>query len=411
MDIDRFVCFNISIIQKCVCLEHYLLFIHWQLHVLIALLIFNFCLYFFILLFFIQEVGPTVKKTVPLKLKTGETIIDSLWNDGLNNTSNCIQLKIWLPQPLIKSRSSVMTELDDKPTLEKVGNVTEALLDDKAPGSDRISPEVVKCGKPLLSKYLHVFFLFCFVLFFFARMLRGRICSLRSAWCQYNHSLQEKGDRSDCNKDWYFDSYQCWKNTCLYSSLCTASPSRAGLPWVTTQLQTRKIHHWYYLLYARHTREVLGTTVDRDHLTLSLSIFNTKAFEFRPCKAKKNKCYVSKLVTNWKIWPKCGFFQLFFFPQSSRRVRFESVTALKYGTWFLDEQDTRQNTELKKYVVQSVSLCLTYLFLYILTRKFVKNWKKKLSKQKNFKPWILLNQTRTEKQMRAAALRHMIYFF
>ena len=58
-------------------------------------------------------------------------------------------------------------------------------------------------------------------------------------------------------------------------------------------------------------------------------------------------------------------------PPSSRRVRFESVTALKCGTWFLNEQDTeqRQNTELKKYVVQSVSLCLPYLFLYILTSK------------------------------------------
>ena len=104
------------------------------------------------------------------------------------------------------------------------------------------------------------------------------------------------------------------------------------------------------------------------------------------------------------------FLNIFFFFLSSRRVRFESVTALKYGTWFLDEQDTRQNTELKKSVVQSVSLCLTYLFLYILTRKFIKNWKKKISKQKNFKPWILLNQTRTEKQMRAAALRHDLFF-
>ena len=104
-------------------------------------------------------------------------------------------------------------------------------------------------------------------------------------------------------------------------------------------------------------------------------------------------------------------FFFFFFFLSNRRVRFESIPALKYGTWFLDEQDTRQNTELKKSVVQSVSLCLSYLFLYILTRKFIKNRKKKLSKQKNFKPWILVNQTRTEKQMRAAALRHMIYFF
>ena len=107
------------------------------------------------------------------------------------------------------------------------------------------------------------------------------------------------------------------------------------------------------------------------------------------------------------------FFLNVFFPLSSRRVRFESVTALKYGTWFLDEQDTRQNTELKKSVVQRVSIHLSYLFLYILTSKFIKKLKKKkkLSKQKKFKHWILLNQMRTEKQMRAAALRHRICFF
>ena len=49
----------------------------------------------------------------------------------------------------------------------------------------------------------------------------------------------------------------------------------------------------------------------------------------------------------------------FFFP-----VKFESVTTLfsmKYGTWFLDEQDTRQNTELKKCIVQSV-YCVYHAF-------------------------------------------------
>ena len=84
---------------------------------------------------------------------------------------------------------------------------------------------------------------------------------------------------------------------------------------------------------------------------------------------------------------------------------------LKYGTWFWMNKIQDKNTELKKSVVQSVSLCLSYLFLYILTSKFIKNWKKKLSKQKKFKPWILLNQMCTEKQMRAPALRHWIYFF
>ena len=73
------------------------------------------------------------------------------------------------------------------------------------------------------------------------------------------------------------------------------------------------------------------------------------------------------------------FFFFFFFLMSSRRVKFESVTTLfsmKYGTWFLDEQDTRQNTELKKSVVQSVLLCLSCLFMYILTSKFIKKLKK-----------------------------------
>ena len=88
----------------------------------------------------------------------------------------------------------------------------------------------------------------------------------------------------------------------------------------------------------------------------------------------------------------------FFFPSSfflsflsSRHVKFGSVTTLfsmKYGTWFLDEQDTRQNTEFKKSVVQSVLLCLSCLFMYSLTSKFKKKKKKiekKLSKQKKIK--------------------------
>ena len=37
--------------------------------------------------------------------------------------------------------------------------------------------------------------------------------------------------------------------------------------------------------------------------------------------------------------------------------------------------------------------------------------KKKLFQEKKMKVWILQNQMRTEKQMRAAALRHRIFFF
>ena len=51
----------------------------------------------------------------------------------------------------------------------------------------------------------------------------------------------------------------------------------------------------------------------------------------------------------------------------------------------MDEQDTKQNTELKKFVVQSVLLCLTCLFMYTLTSKFIKNWKKNQAKKKKLK--------------------------
>ena len=147
-----------------------------------------------------------------------------------------------------------------------------------------------------------------------------------------------------------------------------------------------------------------------------LKIINT-VFE-KWCKAKTNKCYVSKLVTDWKTWPKCGFLRVFFFffffswAADMSDLSRSQLWNMELDFWMNKIQDTwRQNTELKKSVVQSVSLCLLYLFLYILMSKFIKNWKKKLSKQKKIKPWILLNQTRAEKQMRAAALRHRIFFF
>ena len=135
-------------------------------------------------------------------------------------------------------------------------------------------------------------------------------------------------------------------------------------------------------------------------------------------KAKTNKCYISKLVIDWKTWPNCVFFLTFLFCFVlfcffSEQQKCQIWVGHSFEIWnlILDEQDTRQNTELKKSFVQSVSLCLSYLFLCILTSKFIKKLEKKVSKQKKFKPWILLNQTRTKKQTRAAALRYRIYFF
>ena len=83
------------------------------------------------------------------------------------------------------------------------------------------------------------------------------------------------------------------------------------------------------------------------------------------------------------------WFVLFCFVfSSSRFFKLELVTtlfSLKYGTRFLDEQDTRQNTELKKSVVQSILLCLSCLFIYIdkQVHKTLKKRKRKKKKKIN----------------------------
>ena len=97
---------------------------------------------------------------------------------------------------------------------------------------------------------------------------------------------------------------------------------------------------------------------------------------------KKNKCYVSKLLTDWKTWPKCVFFNSFFFSEQ-QMCQIWVVHSFEIWNLILDEQDTRQNTDLNKSVFQSVSLCLSYLSLYILTSKFIKYWKKNSAGKKN----------------------------
>ena len=66
------------------------------------------------------------------------------------------------------------------------------------------------------------------------------------------------------------------------------------------------------------------------------------------------------------------------------------------------------NTKKRK-----VSIVSVISFLVYFDKQVHKILEKKLSKQKEkkFKPWILLNQTRTEKQMRAAAYETENFFF
>ena len=76
--------------------------------------------------------------------------------------------------------------------------------------------------------------------------------------------------------------------------------------------------------------------------------------------------------------------------------------------WMNKIQD---RTELKS-VVQSVLFCLVMSFHVNFDKQVHKKTEKKKIKQaKKLKARTLLNQTRTEKQTPAAALRHTIYFF
>ena len=106
------------------------------------------------------------------------------------------------------------------------------------------------------------------------------------------------------------------------------------------------------------------------------------------------------------------FFTFFFFSEQ-QTCQIWVGHSFEILNLILDEQDTRQNTRVEEVCCSKCFIVFFISFLVYFDKKVHKKLKKKkkLSKQKNFKPWILLNQTRTEKQMRAAALRHMIYFF
>ena len=88
---------------------------------------------------------------------------------------------------------------------------------------------------------------------------------------------------------------------------------------------------------------------------------------------------------------------------------------VQYEIWNLIFGWTRYKTEHRvEEVCCTKCFIVSVMSFHVYFDKQVhKKLGKKLSKQKkkSFKAWILLAQTYTEKQMRAAALRHTIYFF
>ena len=110
-----------------------------------------------------KATGPTEKKTVPLKTKSGEVITDSnkqmeRWVEHyleLYSTENTIT-----DQALDTIQTlHVMTALDTEPTEDDLSKAIDSLKNCKAPGKNAIPPEVIKHGKYALLHHLHVLLL------------------------------------------------------------------------------------------------------------------------------------------------------------------------------------------------------------------------------------------------------------
>ena len=87
-----------------------------------------------------------------------------------------------------------------------------------------------------------------------------------------------------------------------------------------------------------------------------LSAFFFNRFFF----SEQQRCQIW-IVHSFEIW------NLILDEQDARQNTEMNKSVVLSCILFIQNQDTRQNTELNKSVVQSVSLCLSYLFLYILT--------------------------------------------
>jgi hypothetical protein len=141
-----------------------------------------------------KALGPTVKGVAPLKSMLGEKITDrgqqmARW---VEHYSELYSRETLVSEAALSSIKNlpIMEELDEVPTLEELSKAIESLPNDKAPGSDSIPPEAIKCGKPTLLEPLHELLCLCWEEGAVPQDMRdATIVTL----------YKNKGDRSDCN--------------------------------------------------------------------------------------------------------------------------------------------------------------------------------------------------------------------
>ena len=141
-----------------------------------------------------KATGPTQSKTAPLKSLSGETIHDrgKQLERWVEHYSQLYSQENTVTETAIDGIEtfSVMEELDEIPTLQELTKAIDCLPSGKAPGSDGIPPEVIKCGKNVLAAHMHNLLCKCWEEGTIPQDMRdANIVTL----------YKNKGDRGDCN--------------------------------------------------------------------------------------------------------------------------------------------------------------------------------------------------------------------
>ena len=140
-----------------------------------------------------EATGPTQKKTAPLKSTTGEVIKDkpSQMKRWVEHFSELYSLENTVTEDALHAveRMPTMDILDVEPSFKELSSAIEALVAGKAPGSDGIPAEIIKCAKHPLLDHLHHLLCLCW--------REGAVPQdMRDANII---TLHKKGDRGDCN--------------------------------------------------------------------------------------------------------------------------------------------------------------------------------------------------------------------
>jgi hypothetical protein len=138
-------------------------------------------------------VGPTLKKTAPLKSKDGKTITDKA-KQMERWIEHYYELYSNIPEVSNEALDSIpqypVLYLDDEPTPKELSRAIDALPSRKAPRKDSIPAELIKCGKNILLPHLYELLLRCW---------REGSAPQDMKYATITTFYKNKGDHGDCN--------------------------------------------------------------------------------------------------------------------------------------------------------------------------------------------------------------------